>query len=163
MPNGRWKYQILPNGLPEIDLEARRRTSLTSSPPPGRPDIGVDDRKRQYSGSDLDESVKKSKTALDGEQGDMLRNKEGRQMGEKEVGQGRDMEVGQVQSSRSQAVEKEDNSQSEAVVRKHLDLGSFTNQEGYCPSTPAKTKQILDLQVIDNSPVFHSKSREIQA
>ena len=182
MPNGRWKYQVLPNGLPRIDLEARRRTSLTSSPPPGRPDIGVDDRKRQYSGSDVDESVKKSKTAVDGEQykqGDMLRNKEGRQIGDKEFGQVRDMEAGQVrdmevgqvsdmevghvQSSRAQAAEKEDNSQSEALVRKHLDLGSFTNQEGYCPSTPAKTKLIQDLPVINNSPVFHSKSREIQA
>ena len=39
-----------------------------------------------------------------------------------------------------------------------LDLGLFTSQEGYSPLTPAKSKNIPDLAVILNSPVYHSKT-----
>jgi hypothetical protein len=41
----------------------------------------------------------------------------------------------------------------------HLDPGHFTNQEAYDPSTPAKPRDIPDLSVIINSPIFHSKTK----
>ena len=39
------------------------------------------------------------------------------------------------------------------------DPGKFTNEEAYCPSTPAKTKSILDIASNVSSPIFHNKSR----
>ena len=203
MPNGRWRYQPLPKGLPSIDLEARRRLSLTSSPPPGRPDMSYDDRKRQHSGSDADASAKKTKTGSDREgdemvdmvrhkkgevvgdresdkREDMVKDKKGEQVGDREgeqvwnreseqVGDKgadmsrnmvRDREGGQSRASWAEAVEKDGSGSSEILVAKHLDPGSFTNQEAYSPWTPAKTRNIPDLPVIINSPVFHSKARE---
>ena len=55
LPNGRWKVQALPDGLPGIDLEVRGRWSVSSSPPPGRPCRVEEERKRQLSGSDLED------------------------------------------------------------------------------------------------------------
>ena len=133
MPGGRWKYQPLPAGLPKIDLECASRPSLTSSPPPGRPDRVEDDKKRQYSGSDVDESNKKSRTDLEVNT-------------TRQVDRIRDKEVHQVTISGGS----------------DTDPGCFINQEAYCPQTPAKVKQIIDLSVI-NSPVFHTKARETSA
>ena len=163
--HGRWRYQPLPKGIPGIDLEARR-LSLTLSPPPGRPDRTEDDRKRQHSGSDADESAKKPKTVVDrvgDKQGDMVRSKECEQVGDKKDGQVEDREGAQDRASGTEAVENAGNSISETLVTKSLDPGSFTNQEAYSPLTPAKTKNIPDISVIINSPVFHSKARNIQA
>ena len=129
MPDGRWKYQPLPAGLPKIDLECTGRPSLSSSPPPGRPDRIEEDRKRQYSGSEVEESAKKSKTDLE-----MGAHKQGDRMGDKEVDQVNILEG------------------------EETDPGCFINQEAYCPKTPAKIKQITDLSII-NSPVFHTKAR----
>ena len=61
MQNGRWKVQDLPSGLPKIDLNARSRSSLTSSPPPGRPTRRDEEKKRQLSGSDTELSTQKKK------------------------------------------------------------------------------------------------------
>ena len=36
LENSRWRAEPLPSGLPKIDLVARRRHSLTTSPSPGR-------------------------------------------------------------------------------------------------------------------------------
>ena len=139
-PNGKWKAEPLPFGLPEIDLEAR---GLPSSPPPGRPRVEEDDRKRQHSGSEVVESSKKARSGdsrIDSNQMDSFREKQADQ-----VGNG-------TQATNSQ-VHKQTN---------QLDPGHIVNEEAYCPSTPAKPKQLPDLPVIVNSPVFHSKQRTSQ-
>ena len=133
MADGRWRYQPLPSGLPKINLEATGRPSLTSSPPPGRPDRIQEDRKRQYSGSDIEESIKKCRADLSSKA-----NKQGDRMSDKE---------GELILNTGVA---------------EIDPGSFTNQEAYCPQTPAKTKQILELSTY-SSPVFHSRARDTTA
>ena len=127
MADGRWRRQALPDGLPRIDLDALGKPSLSSSPPPGRPGLG-DQRKRPFSGSDTEESAKKSKEDLNmsnSSQVDGVRDK----------------------------VEEQDRKPDGA------DPGSFIDQEAYCPSTPAKAKQICDLSAT-KSPVFHTKARD---
>ena len=61
----------------------------------------------------------------------------------------------------------EDNTKGSSSTNKevdmlNLDLGQFTNTEGYSPTTPAKVRSIPDLSVVINSPVFHNKAKNIQ-
>ena len=144
LPNERWKIQALPSGLPKIDLNARSRSSLTSSPPPGRPTRRDEDKKRQLSGSDTELSNQKKKQIR---QEDLLPEKdisqaEGSKQGENE----REKEL-------EQAMVLKD------VVVQIPDPGQFIDQEAYCPLTPAKTKNIHDKPVSQDSPIFHSKGR----
>ena len=162
--NGRWLHQPLPNGLPKIDLQARGRPSLTSSPPPGRPDRGEDDRKRQHSGSDAEEAAKKPKTAgvsKDGQQVDMVGDKQGSKEGDIVADKVGDM-VGDRQVNMGRSMEPVRNEQG-VLVTSQLDPGLFTNQEAYSPLTPAKSKNIPDLSIIVNSPVYHNKARNSQS
>ena len=147
-PGGRWKSHPLPEGIPRIDLAARGRASLTASPPPGRPRLSrnEDARKRQFSGSDHEKSAKKVKNVADNkdeQQQDGMANKEGEQ------GSKNNRQQGDTTKNQSTSTQ--------------LDPGSFTNLEAYSPKTPAKAKQIPDLPVIVNSPVFHTKPRETKA
>ena len=144
-PNSKvWRRQPLPDNLPDFDLDFTTSPAKTTSPPPGRPgrndllaaDNKEDERKRQMSPDsdrDEDDAVKKAKLSM---QKDGL---EGNQDGiESDIRE--DFNIGSG---------KEPNL---------LDLGKFTNQEGYSPSTPAKAKSIPDLSIIMNSPVYHTKS-----
>ena len=151
LPGGRWVMKPIPNGLPAIDLEARSRPSLTSSPPPGRPVIIEDenDRKRQFSGRDVDTYVKKSKLVeknQKGLQGDRIMNLQKRQAGDKNV----DTEV----------LEKGDHE--EVLGSNQPDPGLFIGREGYSPATPAKVKNISTLSSVINSPIFQNRGRQIQ-
>ena len=154
MPNGRWLFQPLPNGLPKIDLQARGRPSLTSSPPPGRPDRREDDRKRQHSGSDVDASAKTGDSE-DGKQGDIVGDQQGDKQEDMVGGQQGDI-VGDRQGDIVGC-------KPIGLVTSQLDPGLFTNQEAYSPLTPAKSKDIPDLSIIVNSPVYHSKARSSQS
>ena len=141
----------IPQGLPIIDLEARSRPSLTSSPPPGRPALLEDenDRKRQYSGSDGDSSVKKSKIVeknQKGEQGDSIMTLQKRQAVDKNV----DTEV------------LEEGNDDKALSTNQPDPGLFIGQEGYSPATPAKVKHISTMSSALNSPIFQNRGRQIQ-
>ena len=181
LENGRWRFEPLPKGLPKIDLEARGRPSMSSSPPPGRPDRAEDDRKRQHSGSDMDESAKKSKTHLsrqDSNRVNLVRDKEGAMVADREdaMGNRQDDSVGYNKQGGMvvdkegdlvggmQGIQDKDRFSDVGAVGPSLrvDKGIFTNQEGYSPATPAKTKSIPDLSVIANSPILKSKARSIQ-
>ena len=52
--------------------------------------------------------------------------------------------------------EKEENVE-ENTILSAVDKGAFTALEAYSPMTPAKTRTIPDMSVIENSPVFHNK------
>ena len=140
IPNGRWIVKPLPAGLPAIDLQARGKVPLTSSPPPGRPGRPCldDDRKRQLSGSDVEVSAKKTKPSNDGLQVDLVGSQNGYEM------------VNQVDMIKDKQAEQGNDKG---------DPGKFTNEEAYCPSTPAKTKNILNIASNVSSPIFHNKSR----
>ena len=144
LPNGRWKVQALPGGLPEIDLDARGRWSVSSSPPPGRPVRVAEDRKRQLSGSDLEDSTRKPKQV---KQVDMMaQGKSGENS--KQVDTVRHKQDDQVREQTCQV-----------VIENQEDPGNFVGQEGYGPATPAKIKNIHP--VILNSPIISSKTKNI--
>ena len=48
------------------------------------------------------------------------------------------------------------------VYTSDLDLGKFTSTEGFSPATPAKIKNIPELAVEINSPVFHTRTKNFQ-
>ena len=143
LPNAGWKAEPLPEGLPDIDLEAGRRSSLTSSPPPGRPSISCQDKKRPHSGSDSEETSKKQKE------------------GTPEINLEGDDNSEEIQSDNNGKVDKLDKKGANQG-RKELDLGEFTSTEGFSPATPAKTKNIPDLAVGINSPIFHTRTKKAQ-
>ena len=149
-PNSGWKSEPLPAELPGIDLEAGRRSSLTTSPPPGRPDRGTSTsssqlRKRPFSGSSDEEIVKKAKEAPNK---DKVVNMQG-------VNQVLQVMLGKQNSQELQGSKQKTSTTSNPNKD---DPGQFTNTEGYCPSTPAKAKTIPDLTVVINSPIFHNKA-----
>ena len=73
----------------------------------------------------------------------------------KRLREGRDKENLEDNTKGSSSTNKE-------VDMLNLDLGQFTNTEGYSPATPAKVRSIPDLSVVINSPVFHNKAKNIQ-
>ena len=135
LPNSGWRSEPLPGGLPGIDLEAGRKPSLTSSPPPGRPDRSdiPTRKKRPLSGnsSDSEDDAKKLKSHPISKQ---------------------------IEGDKLTIMESNMEDQQDTVTG-NLDIGQFTNTEGYSPATPAKAKSIPDLSVVINSPVFHNKSK----
>ena len=147
-PNSVWKSEPLPGGLPEVDLEVGSRSPLTSSPPPGRP--GRSDqttknllKKRPLSGSDNEDRAKKSREEIIGTMASAskdLREKVNMQ------------EIRQVDKQ-----SKQDDIEEECTS---LDPGKFTGTEGYCPSTPAKTKTFHDFPVLAKSPIIQNKSKK---
>ena len=134
-PNVGWKSEQIPEGLPDIDLEAGRRPSLTTSPPPGRPDrTSIEqDRKRPLSGSESEETNKKQKESSPSPESNT--------------------DEGQTSNRKVDMLDMKD--------AKGLDNGQFTSTEGFSPATPAKPKNIPDLSVLVNSPVFHNKQKNI--
>ena len=150
-PNSVWRSEPLPDGLPQIDLEATRRPSLTSSPPPGRPNrsstaSSSQVRKRPFSGSDEEETVKKVREAPNK---DKMVDMQG-------VNRVLQVMLGK-QSLQELKTAKQGTKEmhiSPTLDTPELDPGQFTNQEGYCPSTPAKEKIIPDI----TSPIFHNKA-----
>ena len=164
MPNSVWKSEPIPGGLPKIDLEAGRKSSITSSPPPGRPNLtkAAQDntyRKRPFSDSDVDESAKKSKGDTHSDTVDLSRDHN------IQAGEQGDMELdiqGAVGGSSLKSTEKVDIDQEASSSNRIPDPGRFTDTEAYSPLTPAKTKSIPNLAVLINSPVFHKKGKNIQ-
>ena len=139
-PNTGWKAAQLPDGLPDIDLEAGGRISLTSSPPPGRPGRPAliatnQEKKRPLSGSENEEIAKKQKESCP------------------------DNDLSEIVSREEKSSDMNRQGDSKGVRSDimNLDLGQFTSTEGVSPATPAKAKIIPDLSVLINSPVFHSK------
>ena len=151
LPTGRWKVHALPGGLPGIDLEARNRWSLSSSPPPGRPCRIEDDRKRQLSGSDSEDLVRKSKQS---KQDDMQPEQEMLQNNLSGESSKQGDNVGHKQSNQTR------HKIFDLVVENQKDPGNFVDQEGYSPATPAKIKNIYPVN--QPSPIISSKSKNIQ-
>ena len=141
-PNSGWVAEPIPEGLPLIDLEAGRRPSLTTSPPPGRPDRPciAQDRKRPISSSDSEENSKKQKECSPSPKSSFE--------------EGQTTRVNSIDSNREVDMLNK-------VDTKGLDNGQFTSTEGFSPATPAKPKKIPDLAVLINSPVFHNKQKNI--
>ena len=139
LPNAGWRTEPLPEGLPDIDLEAGRRSSLTASPPPGRPNMySYQDRKRPHSGSASEETGKKQRECSP------------------EINV-EDTEISEVKASDNEQMDKKGGDK----ARNDLDLGKFTSTEGFSPATPAKIKNIPELAVEINSPVFHTRTKNI--
>lgn len=140
-PNTGWRTESLPEGLPDIDLEAGRRSSLTASPPPGRPNMyNYQDRKRPHSGSGNQETGKKQKECPP----------------EINIEDTENSEV--IASDNDQKLDKKEADK----ATNDLDLGKFTSTEGFSPATPAKIKNIPELAVEINSPVFHTRTKNFQ-
>ena len=102
----------------------------------------VADKQKAMVGNRQDDSVG------DNKQGDRVVDKKGDLVEGMQGLQGAVGQVGNMQDLRTSS--------------KQLDKGIFTNQEGYSPATPAKTKSIPDLSDIANSPILKSKARNIQ-
>ena len=150
-PNSVWRSEPLPDGLPQIDLEATRRSSLSSSPPPGRPNRSSTTssnqvRKRPFSGSDEEETVKKVREAPNKDK--MVDMQGVNRVLQVMLGK---QSLQEVKTAKQGTKEKHI---SPTLDAPELDPGQFTNQEGYCPSTPAKEKIIPDI----TSPIFRNKA-----
>ena len=155
-PNSGWKTELLPDGLPEIDLEAGRKPSLTSSPPPGRPERpGISssnqERKRPLSGSGSDESLKRHKECPPN---DKIVETDNTEVSPSNTNRQMDIQVDNVNIKSGNKDDKQDNL--------GLDIGKFTSTEGFSPATPAKAKNITDLVAVSSSPVFNKKVKKIQ-
>ena len=134
-----------------------------------------EEKKRQLSSdSDSDENVRTqgkkgrlNKSGSEVNQGDLVGEKQGNFAGDNQglvvgdtqgnrqvdsEGTGKEAELGLGQGNEKCGYETRQNTSSG-----QLDLGLFISQEAYSPLTPAKTKNIPDLTVILNSPVYHSK------
>jgi hypothetical protein len=119
------------------------------------------EKKRQFSGSHEDESMKRPKGDELGGEMDLVLDKVTNQQEEQNL---RSKEVAQDSANTSMADQTRGEGNIEgdedigSTSTKGLDPGQFINEEAYCPSSPARSKKIPDLSVILNSPVFHSKA-----
>ena len=153
-PNSIWKSEPLPGGLPDVDLEVGGRSTLTSSPPPGRPGRSEYEQrsrnlqqKRPLSDSENEETVKRSREGIIGTMDRANKDVRNSLVEKQDMQENKQVDINAQQDN----MDDESN---------NLDPGQFTRTEGYCPSTPAKTKTLHNSSAIANSPIFLNKSKK---